>query len=579
MSAIPLSLFGAVMGLVLTGNPFGFTSFMGCIALSGIVVRNSIILIDYINEKRGSGSTLEEAALEAGERRLRPIFLTTMAAAVGVTPMILSHSSLWSPLASVLASGLVFSMFFVLLVVPVVFVIVEKRSERRLGPSKLGPAIAMVALCLAGTLHAQSPRKLTLPEAIDLALKQNSDLRIGRAKVRGTQYHEAGTRADELPQVKTDTALFGIARTQNLTIPAGSLGAYSGIGLLPGSAVLINQGNHDLLITNTTVEQPLTQLIKLRAARRAAQADVRASEADLRKAENEIALQVRQVYIEILIGRLELQAMALQISASEQSLKENTDSVSTGNLLAVAVLGQRTNLLQSKYQLNKLENQISDLTGDLNDLAGLPVDTELELAPISTEPETLLLSLAEYRDLGINQNPEIQAAMEAAEKARQGVRIAKADYIPDVGAFAQYTYQNGVPFLVHNNGSVGLRMSWSVFDWGKRSAAIGEGEARLMQAEENVQRLKRRVSLQVEKSYRNLELAKEMTTTARAALEQARETKRLDNVRYVVGVSLASDDSRAKAGEASAQANLLRADLNYLLAKGELDVATGAAPK
>src|SRR4051812_7118134 len=118
-----------------------------------------------------------------------------MAAAVGVTPMILSHSSLWSPLASVLASGLVFSMFFVLLVVPIVFVIVEKRGERRRGPSKLGPAIAMVTLYLAGTLHAQSPRKLTLPEAIDLALKQNSDLRIDRAKVRGNQYHVAGARA------------------------------------------------------------------------------------------------------------------------------------------------------------------------------------------------------------------------------------------------------------------------------------------------------------------------------------------------------------------------------------------------
>jgi outer membrane protein TolC len=491
--------------------------------------------------------------------------------------MILSHSSLWSPLASVLASGLVFSMFFVLLVVPVLFVIVEKRAER--GPSKLAPVIAVVALCFAGTLHAQSPRKLTLSEAVDLALKQNSDLRIGRAKIRGNQYHAAGTRADELPQVKTDAALFGIAKTQNLTIPAGSLGAYPGIGLLPGSAVLINQGNHDLFITNTIVEQPLTQLIKLRAARRAAQADVRASQADLRKAENEVALQVRQVYIGILIGRLEMQAMALQVSASEQSLRENTEGVSTGNLLEVAALGQKTNLFQSKYQLSKLENQISDLTGDLNDLTGLPIDTQLELEPISTEAEAPLLSLAAYRELGINQNPEIQAAIEAAEKARQAVRIAKADYIPDVGAFAQYTYQNGVPFLVHNNGSVGLRLSWKVFDWGKRSAAIGEGEAQLTQAEENVQRLKRRVTLQVEKSYRNLELAKEMTTTARAALEQARETRRLDGDRYVVGVSLASEDWRAKAGEASAQANLLRGDLKYLLAKSELDVATGVAPK
>src|SRR5207302_6095039 len=308
-----------------------------------------------------------------------------------------------------------------------------RRSGRR--PSKPGPAIVapvitIAALCLTGTLQAQSPRKLTLSEAVDLALKQNSNLRIDRAKVRGNQYRAAGTRADELPKIKTDAALFGIAKTQNLTIPAGSLGAYPGIGLLPGSAVLINQGNHDLLLSNTTVEQPLTQLIKLRAARRASQADVRASQADLRRAENEVALQVRQVYIEILIGRLEMQAMALQISASEQSLKENTDGVSTGNLLEVAVLGQRTSLLQSKYQLSKLDNQVSDLTGDLNDLTALPIDTELELQPISTEGEMPLLSLAEYRDLGIHRNPEIQAAMEAAEKARQGVRIAKADYIP-----------------------------------------------------------------------------------------------------------------------------------------------------
>jgi outer membrane protein TolC len=462
-------------------------------------------------------------------------------------------------------------------------VIVERKSDRKHGPSAMAPAItpviAIMALCFAGTLHAQSARKLTLSEAVDLALKQNSDLRIGRAKVGGNQYRAAGTRADELPQVKTDATLFGIAKTQNLTIPAGALGAYSGIGLLPGTPVVIDQGNHDLLITNTTVEQPLTQLIRLRAARRAAEADVRASQADLRKTENEVALQVRQIYIDILIGRLEMQAAAIQISAAEEGLKENTDGVSTGNLLEVAVLGQKTNLLQSKYQLSKLENQISDLTGDLNDLTGLPIDTALELEPISTEAESPVLSLAVCRDLAMNHSPDIQAATEAAEKARQGVRIAKADYVPDLGAFAQYTYQNGVPFLVHNNGSVGLRMSWNVFDWGKRSAAIGEGEARLTQAEENIQRLKRRVTLQVEKSYRNLELAKEMTTTARASLEQARETKRLDADRHLVGVSLASEDWRAQAAEASAQANVLRADLNYLLAKGELDVATGAAPK
>src|SRR5258708_21940800 len=125
---------------------------MGCMALSGIVVRNAIILVDYINERRRAGSTMEEAALEAGERRLRPIFLTTMAAAVGVTPMLLSGSSLWSPLASVLASGLIFSMFFVLLVVPVLYVIVEKRNDRKLLPT----VVAMFVFAIVA--HAQSPQ-------------------------------------------------------------------------------------------------------------------------------------------------------------------------------------------------------------------------------------------------------------------------------------------------------------------------------------------------------------------------------------------------------------------------------------
>ena len=85
MSSIPLALPGAVLGLIITRNPFGFTAFMGMISLCGIVVRNAIILVDYINEKMREGHSLEQAATEAGERRLRPIFLTTMAAAVGVT--------------------------------------------------------------------------------------------------------------------------------------------------------------------------------------------------------------------------------------------------------------------------------------------------------------------------------------------------------------------------------------------------------------------------------------------------------------------------------------------------------------
>ena len=576
MSAIPLSLFGAVMGLVLTRNPFGFTAFMGCIALSGIVVRNSIILVDYINERRREGRSLEEAALEAGERRLRPIFLTTMAAAVGVTPMILSGSSLWSPLASVLASGLVFSMFFVLLVVPVLFVIVERRSNQRRDVLKAGAVVAASLLCLiACNLQAQPARKLTLPEAVDLALEKNSDLTIIRDKIREDRFHAKGTRADELPQIKTAADDLVSPRTQNLKIPVGALGIYPGVGPLPSAAATVDQGNRNLFLLSTTVEQPLTQLIKLRAARRAAEADVRVSEADLHKAENEIVLRVRTLYIQILIGHLETQALSLQVSASEQSLKENTDAVSTGNLLEVASLTQKANLLQARYQVRQVEKQVSNLMAQLNDVMGLPIDEDLDLEPVATQSNIPLVSLAEYTELAMKQNPEIRAAIEAVDKAQQEVRIAKADYIPDVGAFAQYVFQDGVPFLVHNNAVFGFRMTWNLFDWGKRSAVVGGRESKLAQVTENVERLKRHIAVQVEKNYRDMELAKEMMETARAALDQAQETRRVGGNRYLVGISLNSEEWKTRAGEASAQANLLRADLSYILAKSELDVAIG----
>jgi len=122
LAAFPLSLLGAMLGLFLTGNPMGFTAFIGIISLMGIVVRNGIILVDYADELiREHGYTLKAAAIASAKRRMRPIFLTSSAAAIGVVPMILSKSPLWSPLGSVLALGLVFSMVMTLFVVPVLY--------------------------------------------------------------------------------------------------------------------------------------------------------------------------------------------------------------------------------------------------------------------------------------------------------------------------------------------------------------------------------------------------------------------------------------------------------------------------
>lgn len=125
MASIPLTVFGAILGLMITGNPFGFTAFLGLISLSGVVVRNAIILLEYIHGRLAHGVSVEAAAVEAGQRRLRPIFLTSAAAAAGVLPMIVAGSTMWAPVGSVIAAGLLCSMVFTLIIVPVLYVLVH----------------------------------------------------------------------------------------------------------------------------------------------------------------------------------------------------------------------------------------------------------------------------------------------------------------------------------------------------------------------------------------------------------------------------------------------------------------------
>jgi len=122
MSTMLLSLFGAVLGLKLVGYPFSLTAFIGVIGLMGITVRNGIILIDYaMHLVTREGYSFKDAAIQAGKRRMRPIFLTSMAAAMGVVPMIISASPLWGPLGTVICFGLIFGMIITLYVLPVFY--------------------------------------------------------------------------------------------------------------------------------------------------------------------------------------------------------------------------------------------------------------------------------------------------------------------------------------------------------------------------------------------------------------------------------------------------------------------------
>lgn len=564
MSSIPLALPGGVLGLVITRNPFGFTAFMGIISLSGIVVRNAIILVDYINEKIREGHPLQQAAREAGERRLRPIFLTTMATAAGVLPMILSKSSMWSPLASVIAVGLIWSMVIALLIIPVLFVIVKSRMLKT--SSAVAAALLAALIFAAAPAHAQTKR-LTLPEAVNLAVKGNSGLKIARLKVVEKARKVASVRADNFPKLSNYTWYMGFSSSQAVSIPVGLIP-------VPVQKAVAGQGSSTFFLNGTVLAQPVTQLLKIHEATGIARSDESIAESDEQKARNDVILAAHQLYYGILIANAQKEAAEAGLAAAQENLRDAQKAVIAKNVLEVAVTEARTAVLKNKQSLLAATIQSADLNAELDQLLDLPLDTQLELSDPGPSKGPAG-SRDFYLQRAFCQNPEIRAAEATVVKADRGVNAARDEYIPDVTLFAANTYQHGASFLTNNIGSFGVMVSWDIWDWGKRNDVIGERCAQMSQAEENVRRVHDEIAVEVDNAYRKLENQKSLMDVAGEALALQKERLRLESNQLKTATISHTKYEEAVAEFKSAQSDDLQARLGFDLAVAELSRIAG----
>jgi multidrug efflux pump subunit AcrB/outer membrane protein TolC len=594
MAAFPLALPGAAFGLFVTHNPFGFTAFIGVISLGGLVVRNSIILVDYIHERMKHGIELEEATLEAGERRLRPIFLTTMAAAVGVTPMIISRSSMWSPLASVIAFGLLGSMFFTLVVIPVLFVVVNTKKVSK-------PAIAVAAsvallLALSARGQAQQPevpndsltslgsqqRSITLDESLQLAMKKNSTVRIAEQKVREADAKVSQAKANYFPVISNETNAIHVAETQSLTIPKGSLGTYGATGPLPGTDEKISLGEQNSVLSQTTLVQPVSQMFfKIHAGVTAAEAEARVAHTDLDRAQNEVSLNVKRIYYQLLSTQQRKLAAELRIQAGQEHLKEADQASESGVALRVKVLEGEAQVAEAQHALGSLEDQIADLTNSFNDLIGLPLPTNTELIepaePSQTEVAAALpiaapdpLPGAPEEAEAMAHNPELLSAEQTLVKAHAGLKAAWADYIPDISIVAEHAYQNGVPLLPTSAGAVGVRMDWTISEFGKRIGLVRERKAQMAQAQENLHATENRVRMDVQLEARKILRSETGLEAAREGVAARTELVRIAGDQVVAKTANQSALKDAQAQLADAKAQFFDAEMQRVVARAEL---------
>jgi outer membrane protein TolC len=439
--------------------------------------------------------------------------------------------------------------------------------------------LALLVAAQSAMGQNNAPMQLTLSQAIDLALKQNRDLKLAQLAVVDSQHKKEAARSAYFPHISNQSSVLHITELAGVDIPAGAFGNHPDTGPIPGQNLFLDQGSLTTYTSGTGLEQPFTQMFKIHASNRAATADLNTARVQVDQTQNEVALKVRQLYYGILIAQLKQQAAAEEVAASQVKLEESTEDVLRGNALDVAVLENRASNLDAKQAALIQRLQIHDQMINLDDLLGLPLNTQLTLDPDTSSASMPIPSREECIRIAQEHSPLIQAAKQSVLKAKAGLSAAKDAYIPNVTGLARYSYQSGIPFLVHNFGTFGFAVSYDLFDGGRRIADIKDSQTLLSEAELNLAKVEDEVAVQVETAYDKVEQMQDLAGVAGEALQAREEAARVTDRRFEQNAALTSARAEAHAKAISAKASSLQAALGLSLAQGDLKRTIGELPR
>jgi outer membrane protein TolC len=445
--------------------------------------------------------------------------------------------------------------------------------------------LLLVIVLFAGTVAfageptgAIPPRHISLQEAVQLALHHNHNVKIAEYTVKANQRAKEAAKSEYFPTIRNDSNFVHVTDTQLIQIYPGSLGTVADSPVPPVTET-INQGGRNLTTSGTQLTQPLTTLLKIRRVNDMARADLKASQQAAQQMKNDMALKVHDLYYKILIEQAQRASTEARIKALQDLQSERAQQLKFGSTLEENLIESRAQLLQAKQEQLTTDLELSDLKLQLNDVIGLPLATALDLDPNTDEAQPAYdrkTCIAE----ALASHPEIIEARNEVEKATAGVRLAKTDlYVPEVDAFARYSYQNNVPFLAHNFGSFGVHFGFDLFDSGRKRALLREREAQLSESKENLARLTDEVEVAVEAAYNKLERTRQMRQVSQELLALRIETDRVLYEKLARGEALSSQAEMGTAQELEARTLLLQSQLDYTQANDEVIHAMGRTPE
>lgn len=454
---------------------------------------------------------------------------------------------------------------------------------RSLRPARSAIGLLVLGLILSGGLPAwaaEEPRptvSLTLKDIIRIALERNAGFRAAQFEVDASERGLDIARGRRLGRAD----LFGAYQ-------------YAGpdaenrrrAGALVGAMPLLRTGGMrpDQEFSHNTGAFGVRYRIPIYTGGRLA-ADVELNELAtvfsrdrLQATRDDLVFNASSVYYTILRLREDLRAVETSVRALEESRRVIEERVAVGREPKVTLLKINARLAAVRQDLIRVRNAFERAHGALNALMGAeditaPVEVigTLEYAPV---PRNLPESIGE----ALERNPELRARRRAVEIQERRVRIAFAERLPDVslGAAVQGLASEGLGTnTLVPDATVDVRVSLPIFDGKVIRSRVEQERAGLERAKAEVEQLEREVALEVETASLNIISAEERIRATRAAIEEAREARRIEQLKQELGRGIIEDLLLAQAAELEAEENYFSSLADYNIAVVALEKAIG----
>jgi outer membrane protein TolC len=415
---------------------------------------------------------------------------------------------------------------------------------------------------------------LTLEDAIRVALEKNPIVQAAAAYSQAVREGIAEAKAARMPRVDFSE---GITRSNNPVYVFGTLLTQQRFNASDFALNFINTPPPlDNFRTLFNAAMPLYDGGQIGHHIKDAKLSAQGARETALRTRQEVIFHVIKAYTDVLLAQENVRVTESALKTAQSDLQRAQARQQEGQGVPSDLLSAQVYVAQAQEDLLQAQNAANVARAALSVAMGLSEDTVNNIESGLKEMKYDAGALADRQQRALTTRPDLQQLNLGVERAANGSRLARAEFLPKLNAFASWEQDNET-FLDHggNNWMAGLTVNFNIFDGGANRARLAAAHYKQTQAQAQAAQMAAEVKLQVREAYLNLTTAQQRLEVSRDAQFQAEESLRIIQNRYEAGLATITDLLRVETARTTAQKNYLNALFDYRLGCTALELATG----